>query len=121
LSDAIYLRGMAFEGRHGVSEEERAEPQEIQLDIELLLDLAPSGASDALDETVDYAAVFEICREQAEERSYRLLEALGEAIAGEVLGRFARVDRVVVEVRKPGVPIDGVLEHAAVRIDRARR
>lgn len=120
MSDAILLRGMTFEGRHGVGDEERAEPQEIQLDVELLLDLAVAGASDALEQTVDYAAVFEICRRHVEERSYRLLEALGEAVAGDVLNSFARVDRVVVEVRKPGVPIDGIVEHAGVRIDRAR-
>jgi 7,8-dihydroneopterin aldolase/epimerase/oxygenase len=120
VSDAIVLRGMSFEGRHGVGEEERAEPQEIQLDVELLLDLAAAGASDALEQTVDYSAVFEICRSHVEERSYRLLEALGEAVAGEVLSRFPRVDRVVVEVRKPGVPVDGIIDHAGVRIDRAR-
>lgn len=120
MSDAIVLRGMVFEGQHGVGDEERAELQEIQLDIELLLDLSAAGASDELAQTVDYAAVFEICRGYVEERSYRLLEALGEAVAGEVLSRFPRVDRVVVEVRKPGVPIDGILDHAGVRIDRAR-
>jgi len=120
VSDAIYLRGMTFEGRHGVGDAERAELQEIQLDVELLLDLSAAGASDALEQTVDYAAVFEICREHAEERSYRLLEALGDSVAGEVLSRFPRVDRVVVEVRKPGVPIDGFIDHAGVRIDRTR-
>jgi dihydroneopterin aldolase len=120
VSDAVFLRGMTFEGRHGVGDEERAEQQEIQLDVELLLDLAAAGVSDELEQTVDYAAVFEICRGHAEERSYRLLEALGEAIASDVLSRFTRVDRVVVDVRKPGVPIDGVIDHAGVRIDRAR-
>lgn len=120
MSDAIYLRGMIFEGRHGVGDEERAEPQEIQLDVELLLELGAAGASDALDQTVDYGAVFEICREQVEERSHHLLETLGEAVAREVLNRFPPVDRVVVDVRKPGVPIDGIIEHAGVRIDRAR-
>ena len=120
MTDAIYLRGMTFAARVGVSEDERAEAQEVQLDVELSVDLAPAGWSDGLDQTIDYAAVFEICRVHAEERSHRLLEALGENIASEVLDSFAGVSRVVVEVRKPGVPIDGILDYAGVRIDRAR-
>lgn len=115
------LRGMTFATRIGVGEEERAEPQEIQLDVDLSLDLAAAGESDALDQTVDYAAVFETCRELAEERSYRLLEALGEAVASALLARFTRVVGVAVEVRKPGVPIDGVLDYVGVRIARSRR
>jgi 7,8-dihydroneopterin aldolase/epimerase/oxygenase len=120
MSDAIYLRGMTFAGRVGVSEEERADPQEIQVDVELWLDLAAAGRSDDLAQTVDYAAVFEITRREVEDSVHRLLESVGEGVAGKLLAGFPAVARVVVEVRKPGVPIDGVLEYAAVRIDRTR-
>lgn len=120
MSDQVFLHGMAFEGRHGVSDEERSEPQVIELDVELDVDLRPAGTSDELARTVDYSAVFEICRAQVEERSHHLLEALGEQIAAEILGAFASVQRAVVIVRKPGVPLDGIVEYAGVRIERAR-
>jgi dihydroneopterin aldolase len=120
MSDQVFLRGMEFEGRHGVSDEERAEPQVIELDIDLDLDLRPAGTSDDLDKTANYARVFEICQAQVEEHSYKLLEALGEQIAADVLSAFAAVERVTVTVRKPGVPIDGVLDHAGVRLERTR-
>jgi dihydroneopterin aldolase len=120
MSDQVFLRGMEFEGRHGVSDEERADPQVIELDIDLDLDLRPAGTTDDLDKTANYARVFEICRAQVEEHSYRLLEALGEQIAANVLAAFAAVERVTVTVRKPGVPIDGVLDHAGVRLERTR-
>lgn len=120
MSDQIYLHRMEFEGRHGVSEEERADVQMIELDVELSLDLRAAGTSDDLAQTVDYGEVFAICRVQAEQRSYHLLEALAEAVAADILARFAAVERVVVRAQKPGVPLEGVLEHAGVTVERFR-
>ena len=120
MSDRVFVRGMAFEGRHGVSEEERAEPQVIELDIEVATDLRPAGTRDDLALTIDYAEVFEVCRAQVEQRSYRLLEAIGEAVAADVLRLFPAAAGVTVTVRKPGVPIDGVVEDAGITIERSR-
>ncbi len=120
MSDLIYLHGMVFEGRHGVSEDERRELQPIELDVELRVDLAAAGRSDELAETVDYGEVFELCRVIVEERSFRLLEGIAETIAGEVLARFQRVDSLTVRARKPGVPLAGVIDHAGVEIERGR-
>jgi dihydroneopterin aldolase len=120
MTDTVFLRSMEFVGRHGVSDEERAEPQLIEVDLEYEMDLRAAGTSDDLAQTVSYSDVFETCRAQVEEHSYHLLEAIGEAIAADVLARDGRIARVTIEVRKPGVPIDGVLEHAGVRIVRSR-
>jgi dihydroneopterin aldolase len=120
VSDSVFVRGMEFECRIGVSDEERAEPQMIELDVELELDLRPAGTSDDLTRTVDYGAVFDTCREIAESGEFRLLEGLAERVASEILATRPAVDGVVVTARKPGVPIDGVLEHAGVRIERSR-
>jgi dihydroneopterin aldolase len=120
MSDRIFLSGMSFEGRHGVSDEERSETQVIEMDVEYELDLREAGTNDDLALTVSYSDVFEICRAQVEQRSYHLLEAIAEGVAADILGEFERVTRVAVTVRKPGVPIDGVLEYAGVRIERER-
>jgi len=120
LTDQIFLRAMEFTGRHGVFDEERADEQLIEVDIELDVDLRPAGRSDELTDTVNYAAIFELCRARVEEHTYHLLEAIGENICSDVIASDPRVDRVVVTVRKPGVPIDGVLDHAGVRLERTR-
>jgi 7,8-dihydroneopterin aldolase/epimerase/oxygenase len=120
VTDHILLRGMVFEGRHGATEEERADAQAIEVDVELEADLRRAGESDDLAQTVDYGEVFEVCRVVVEDHSFRLLEAIAEGIARDVLTRFTAVEAVAVTVRKPGVPIDGVLEHAAVCIERRR-
>lgn len=118
MSDQILLHGMAFEGHHGVSDDERADPQAIEVDLVADVDLRAAGISDELERTVDYAQLFDICRMHVEERSYRLLEAIAEHIAGDVLNRFQAITRVEVTVRKPAVPLEGVIEHAGVRVTR---
>jgi len=120
VSDTVYLLNMEFEGHHGVSDEERADPQVIEMDVEYAMDLRPAGTSDDLAATVSYSDVFKICRRQVEDNSYHLLEAIAEHTAADILDAFERIESVTVWVRKPGVPIDGVLEHAGVKVERNR-
>jgi dihydroneopterin aldolase len=120
VTDRIVLAEMAFFGRHGVSDAERSEAQEIDVDVELEVDLARAGASDDVADTVNYSRVFDACREIVEERSFRLLEAIAEAISTRLLADYPSIVAVTVRVRKPGVPIDGRLEYAGVSIERRR-
>jgi len=120
MTDRIILADMAFFGRHGVSEDERSAEQEIDVDVELEADLARAGASDDLADTVNYSRVFAACREVVEGQSFKLLEAIAQAIATRVLADFQPVLAITVRVRKPGVPIDGRLDYAGVSIERRR-
>ncbi len=117
--DAISLRGMRFLGRHGVSLEERMEPQPIEVDVVLTADLREAGATDDLEHTIDYAAVFGRVAEIVEGRSFRLLEALATAIADELLADPA-ISAVEVAVGKPKAPLPGAFETVEVRIRRRR-
>jgi dihydroneopterin aldolase len=118
--DHIYLANMEFECHIGAADGERADEQTIEVDIDLTVDLRPAGESDDLEKTVDYGAVFRLCQQVAEGRPYRLLEAMAERMATEILAVESAVLSVAVTVRKPGVPIDGVLEYAGVRVERSR-
>jgi dihydroneopterin aldolase len=120
VSDRIVLHDMVFQGRHGVHEREQVEPQPFHVDVELFLNLQPAGVDDDLARTVDYGAVFETTRAIVESTSYRLIEALAEAIAHEMLATFPLVGEAVVRVRKPQAPIDGVFAYAGVEIWRRR-
>jgi 7,8-dihydroneopterin aldolase/epimerase/oxygenase len=118
VSDRIVLSAMRFQGRHGVTAEERAAPQPFEVDVELVTNLQPAGVEDDLARTVDYGAAFEICRELVEATNFRLLEAIAEGLAHELLRAFPQVDEVVVRVRKLRVPIEGDLAYAGVEIRR---
>jgi dihydroneopterin aldolase len=119
VSDRIVLVGMQFMGRHGVSDEERAEPQPFEVDLALRLDLSRPAATDELADTINYSTLFDLARRIVEERSFHLLEALAGAIADAVLAAHP-VDDVEVRVRKPKAPLPGAFETAEVRIRRTR-
>ena len=52
--DRIELRGLRVLGAHGVLPEEQQRAQPFEVDLDLELDLRPAGRSDALADTVDY-------------------------------------------------------------------
>jgi len=115
--DRIVIAGLRALGVHGALPEEQARPQPFEVDVELTVDLAPAGESDALDDTVDYSAVAEaISRVVASER-YQLLERLASRI-GEVCCADPRVTAVTVTVRKLNAPVRAMIDHVAVRIER---
>jgi dihydroneopterin aldolase len=120
MTDRIALINMRFQGKHGVLEEERAQPQPFEIDVELCLDLSPAGVSDDFSRTVDYGEVFEIVRDTIEGPSRQLIESLAETIAARLLADFAAVGvgEVLVRVRKPNVNLPGALDAASVEITR---
>jgi len=120
MTDIVRLHDMVFMGRHGVYDHEQDVAQPFHVDVDLVLDLQPAGVDDDLDKTVDYGAVFEICRSVVESTRFRLIEAIAEAIAHEILVGFP-VSEVEVRVRKPNLPIEGTVAWAEVEIRRRRR
>jgi dihydroneopterin aldolase len=119
VSDRVVLHDMRFMGRHGVHEKEQIEVQPFAVDVELVLNLQPAGVDDDLSKTADYGAVFEVCRQVVESTSFRLIEALAEALAHEILAVYP-VTEVGIRVRKLQPPIEGTLAWAGVEIWRRR-
>ena len=119
MTDRVVLHDMRFMGRHGVHEREQLEAQPFAVDVELMANLQPAGVDDDLSKTVDYGAVFEVCRQVVESTSFRLIEALAEALAHEILAEFSVIE-VGIRVRKLEPPIDGTLGYAGVEIWRRR-
>lgn len=120
VTDLIELRGLRLVGICGALPEERdrAQPLEINLDIEV--DLSPSGVSDDLGDTIDYGAVCDVVAGIVETGSPQLLERLAHQIARSVLGLDARAQAVSVAVRKLRPPVPHALESSGVRIRRSR-
>jgi 7,8-dihydroneopterin aldolase/epimerase/oxygenase len=117
--DRIILHNMEFRGHHGVHSAERELGQRFEVDVELSLDLGQALVSDALHDSVDYGQAYMIVREEVEEHQYQLLEGLAGAIVRRLMAELPIVS-VLVRVRKPQVPIHGILSYAAVEIQRRR-
>ena len=118
--DRIELRGLRVLGVHGVLPEERVKAQPFELDLDLEVDLAAAGRSDALADTVDYAGVVDRAGGViAGPAKYRLLEALAEAIAATAM-EDDRVVSVTVGLRKLEPPLEADIATVGVRITRRR-
>ncbi|MFH0777017.1 MAG: dihydroneopterin aldolase [Candidatus Eisenbacteria bacterium] len=117
--DKLRLVGLSFFGHHGVLDAERQLGQRLELDVELHGDFAECASSDSLRQALDYTRVYQVVKDIVERRSFRLLEALAHAVAGELLSQF-EIERIVVRVRKPNVPFSASLSNVEVEIVRNR-
>lgn len=115
MPDIIRLEGMSFFGRHGVHPEEKALGQHFVVDVTLEANLEKARQSDALKDTLNYAAVHATVREVIEGPSRNLLERLADETARRVMERFQPV-AVTVRVTKPRLPMDATLKGASVEV-----
>ena len=103
---------------HGVLPEERTTAAALRRRPRARASTSPTaGASDELDDTVDYATVIDAVVAVVRDESYQLLERLATRIA-EVCRADDRVTGVVVTVRKLEPPVPHDLDHVGVRIER---
>jgi dihydroneopterin aldolase len=108
----IELAGIELFGYHGVWPAEAVAGQTFWFDLELVV--GEWGASDRIEEAVDYRLVLAAVRE-VNDRRFELLEALASTVAETVIDRF-QVARVKVRVRKrpAGMPV----QYTAVTAER---
>jgi dihydroneopterin aldolase len=118
--DKITLKNMKFFGYHGVFAEEQANGQNFFIDAELFLDLRAAGKSDDLKDTVDYSEIYDIIKYITIEKRFQLIEKLADCISSEILIKNPLINEVLVRVRKPEAPMNGVLDFAEVEIKRSR-
>ena len=89
-------------GRHGALPGERDRPQPFDVDVVLDVDVARARRSDALEDTIDYAAVEARVRTIVEGTSFALLERLGQEIL-DALFADKRIGGAEIAIGKPGL------------------
>ena len=95
MGDYIELTGMEFYGYHGCLEEEREKGQSFFVDLVMR-------------------------REIVEGEPKRLIEAVAEAVAEQLLRDFPLLSGLRVTVHKPSAPIAGKFRDVAVSVERTR-
>jgi dihydroneopterin aldolase len=118
--DRITIKGMRFHTLVGLLPHEQSVPQPLELDVSVWLSLRHVGESDSPKALLDYRDLYDLVARTVGSGHIKLLEALCEKIAGEVLEGTA-VERVRVAARKPHVPIDGPVDYVEVVVDRSVR
>ncbi|MFZ1880689.1 MAG: dihydroneopterin aldolase [Gaiellaceae bacterium] len=112
----VELRGLHVFGYHGVEEEEQRLGQPFLYDVEL--EVGERGASDRLEDAVDYTQVAQSIRELSSSQRFNLLEALATAVADMLMERF-QPESLRIRIRKPQVKPAGLtVEYSAVTVER---
>ena len=116
----IRLKNMQFYGFHGVDESEKKLGGRFEVDVELNLSLNSSCLSDDLEDTIDYESVYKIVESCVKRDKFYLIEALANSIAKDILNNHD-LESILVRVRKPNAPLNGVLDTVEVEIERKQK
>ena len=117
--DRVELRGLRVMALCGVLPEERARRQPFEIDVDVFADLSHAGATDALDDTVDYGSLCDRIVNLALDEQYSLLERFATRVA-EVVLATPLVAAVTVNIRKLRPPVPHHLSTSGVCIHRTK-
>lgn len=116
-SDAILVRGLEFEARHGYTAAERKLTRRFRCDIEIARDLTAPSQSDRIQDTLDYREVCELALQIGTQQTFKLLERLAGAIADAIQDRFPGT-HVTITIEKIAPPCPGAPAATGVRLTR---
>lgn len=115
--EILRLQNMRFHAYHGVLPKEKSLGQRFEVDLEVAAGLRKAAQTDRIEDTIDYAQLFNLVKEAVTEERFNLIETLAERIAEKVAQRFP-VSELTVRVRKPNPPLDGNFDYVEVEIHR---
>ncbi|MGQ4272436.1 dihydroneopterin aldolase [Terrihabitans sp. B22-R8] len=118
--DRIKVSNLALFAYHGVFEGEQEIGQRFYLDVMVEADLAPAAQSDAVEKTVDYAALVKVIDLAFTEQRQKLLETLASRVAERIFESFPIVQATEITIRKPSAPIEAVFDSVEIHIRRVR-
>lgn len=101
MTDRILIKNLLVRGIIGIKPEEREKLQDIVINLELAADLRAAGASDAIDDAVNYRSVTKQVIALVEESRFHTVEKLATEIARLAVTGYP-VSAVTVTVEKPG-------------------
>lgn len=120
MKGKIALNGMEFHSYHGVYDFEREKGSVFQVDVAFELDLERPAATDNIQDTLDYVAVYELIAREME-TPVNLLEHLAAKITQRLLDSFPQAEQVELRVAKSAPPVGGTCKESAVTLVRSRQ
>ncbi len=100
-SDQILIKDLLLRGIIGINDWERENEQDILINIVISGDLSCAGASDSIDDTINYRTITKQIIKHIEQAKRFTVEALAQDIAGICLQNKS-VLKARVRVEKPG-------------------
>ena len=116
---SISLNGLRFYAYHGVEPQESVVGAWYSVSVQLETDITKATDSDTISDTINYARVASVVKQQMEIRS-KLLEHVAGRIANALLETYSSLQQVTVNVSKENPPIGIPCSAATVKITAVR-
>ena len=119
MKDEIIISGLKVFAWHGVYEEEQEKGQNFIINARLSLDTSQAGATDSLDDSVDYGKVCLFINDFMRINRFNLIETVANQLARKIMVRFPLAQSVELEIMKPEAPIPVPFDTVSVKIERS--
>jgi dihydroneopterin aldolase len=108
----IALEGMEFHAFHGCFAEEQVIGNTFIVDVYFDTNTATAEESDNLEDTVNYAAVYTLVKQEMAVKS-KLLEHVGNRIMKAIRQAFPQVESIDLKISKMNPPIGGKVSNVS--------
>ena len=113
MTTKITLQAMKFYAYHGVLEQERRVGNTFVVDLTLMAPLEKAVQSDQLEDTINYAEVYELTKQEMNIPS-QLLEHVAGRICRALRHHFPQIEQIEIRVSKLNPPFRGDVHSASV-------
>ena len=114
-SSYVFIKEARFHAYHGVLPQERVVGGEYVVNVCIDCDLSKAVKSDDVEDTLNYAEVYEIINKEMQTPSC-LLEHVAGRIGESILKAFPQVKMAEIEITKCNPPMGADCEGAAVKL-----
>ncbi len=115
----ITLEDMQFYAYHGVLEQEQKVGNQFIVSLSLCVEAENSLLSDEVNDTVNYAEVYQVVKDEMSIKS-KLLEHLAGRIVKRLFDEFDRVQSIRIKVSKPNPPFYAQLKSVSIQLEKHR-
>ena len=122
MSDRIFINDLSVRGIVGINPDERINPQEVVVNVEMWVDTAPAAASDNIEDAINYASISQAIRAHISEPKGDEAPKLIERMAAELMKLVFETDRRIRTAKLSVAKTEAVtaVRSVAVQIKRDR-
>ena len=113
MKTRIELSNLRFYAHHGMLPHETAVGNEFIVNLMLEADLSAACVTDNVDDTINYADVFDLVKTEMQISS-KLLEHVAGRIFRKLKEMYPQLSAITVSVAKMHPPVDGEMEKAVI-------
>jgi 7,8-dihydroneopterin aldolase/epimerase/oxygenase len=113
----IEIEGMEFYAYHGHFKEEQVVGNKFLLNVSIETDCEKAGNSDHLHDALDYQKVYNLIKEEMEQKSF-LLENICYRILDRLYLEFDTINKATIKVSKINPPMGGQIKKVSITMSR---